>query len=106
MRAAEFRGLSTYQHLAVVLGLPIRGEHLVKEIGHLLGEISEDEVNRGRPMLSALVVSASGRPGSGHFYLTRKLGRLTGTKADEEEFLLQERQALYQTWQRPLPNAT
>ena len=105
MRAAEYRGLSTYQQLAVVLGLPTRGEHLARDIGHLLGEISEDEAVRGCPMLSALVVGASGRPGSGFFTLARKLGRLPGSEDDEEAFLHRERRAVYETWQRRLLRA-
>jgi hypothetical protein len=78
VRAAQYRGLTTYQDLAVVLGLPTRGEHLVSDIGHLLGEISEDEVARGRPMLSAVVVGSTSRPGSGFFHLARALGRFNG----------------------------
>jgi hypothetical protein len=106
VRAAEYRGLTTYQDIAVVLGLPIQGEHLAKDIGYLLGEISEDEVSHGRPMLSAVVVGFSGRPGSGFFSLARSLGRLTGPQADEEPFWRQEVQRLYETWRRPLLRST
>jgi hypothetical protein len=44
----------SYQDIAVILGVPIQGEHLAKDVGYLLGEISEDEVLNGRPMLSAV----------------------------------------------------
>lgn len=102
VRAAQYRGVTTYQDLAVVLGLPTRGSHLVSDIGHLLGEITEDEVALGRPMLSAVVVASSGRPGSGFFHLARALGRLTGGTEQEEAFWQRELNAVHQTWRRPL----
>jgi hypothetical protein len=102
VRAAQYRGLTTYQDLAVVLGLPTRGDHLVSDIGHLLGEISEDEVARGRPMLSAVVVGSTGRPGSGFFHLARALGRFDGSAGNEAKFWERELSELYKTWRRPL----
>ena len=65
VRAAQYRGVTTYQDLAVILGLPQKGSHMGREIGLVLGEIAEDEVTAGRPMLSAVAVSVSGRPGPG-----------------------------------------
>jgi hypothetical protein len=59
VRAAEYRGLTTYQDVAVIMGLPLQGIHMGQEIGHLLGEISEDESLAGRPMLSAVVVGVA-----------------------------------------------
>jgi hypothetical protein len=70
------------------------------ELGQLLGEISEDEKIQGRPMLSALAVSATtGRPSS-HFYnYTRDLGKLKSVNnPDEIAFWKSECKALYETW--------
>jgi hypothetical protein len=102
VRAAQYRGLTTYQDLAVVLGLPTRGSHLVSDIGHLLGEITEDEVARGRPMLSAVVVASGRRRGTGFFGLARGLGRLHGGPDQEDSFWRRELDAVYETWRRPL----
>ncbi len=44
-----------------------------KEVGHLLGEITEDEVARQRPMLSAVVVDVKGKVGPGFFTWLRSL---------------------------------
>jgi alkylated DNA nucleotide flippase Atl1 len=52
VRAAQYRGVTTYQDIAVIMGLPLSGSHMAKEVGQVLGEISEDEVTAGRPMLS------------------------------------------------------
>lgn len=102
LHAAEYGGMTTYQDVATIMCLPLQGSHMGKETGHILGEISEDEVNAGRPMLSAIAVSVAGRPGPGFFELARHLGRFNGKSADEERFWHQECQAIYETWKRPL----
>lgn len=50
-------------------------------MGEIIGEISEDEVGQNRPMLSAVCVGVSGKPGPGFYTWVRQLGRL----ASEEE---------------------
>jgi hypothetical protein len=102
VHAAEYRGVTTYQDLAVIMGLPLRGSHMGAETGQILGEISEDEVNAGRPMLSAVAVAVSGKPGPGFFGLAMDLGRFSARPGDEENFWRQELQAVYETWRRPL----
>src|SRR5687768_13669738 len=82
VRAAQYRGMTTYQDIAVILGLPLTGSHMGSEIGHILGEISEDEVHRGRPMLSSAAVGVNGKPGPGFYGLARDLGRLKGDSDD------------------------
>lgn len=102
VRAAQYRGLTTYQDIAVIMGLPIKGSHMGTETGHILGEISEDEVNAGRPMLSAIAVSVTGKAGPGFYALAKELGRM---HADESESAFWEREvnAVYEAWRRPLP---
>jgi predicted nuclease of predicted toxin-antitoxin system len=80
---------------------PLQGNYMSREIGQLLGEISEDEVQAGRPMLSAVAGSAAGKTGGGFFDLARELGRLP-VGADEVPFLRQEQEAVYLAWKRPL----
>jgi hypothetical protein len=82
VRAAQYRGLTTYQDIAVIMGLPVSGSHMGKETGHILGEISEDEVLSKRPMLSGVAVGVSGKPGPGFYGLAREIGLL---KAGEDE---------------------
>jgi hypothetical protein len=84
------------------MGLRLRGSHMGKEVGWILGEIAEDEVNAGRAMLSALAVGVSGKPGPGFYSLARSLGRLKG-QPDELKFWEAERSADYAAWKRPLP---
>jgi hypothetical protein len=63
IKAAQHHGVVTYQELADLVGLPLQGNFMGKELGHYTGEISREEMEHGRPMLSAIVVGASGKPG-------------------------------------------
>lgn len=104
--AARYRGTVTYQEIAQVMGLPLRGSHMGKEVGHVLGEIAEDECAANRPMLSAVAVGVSGKPGPGLFALARDLGRLTEkSTVAEAKFWETESAACYVTWQRVLREA-
>jgi hypothetical protein len=102
VRAAQYRGLTTYQDIAVIMGLPIKGAYMGSETGHVLGEISEDEVNAGRPMLSAVAVNVNHKAGPGFFGLAKELGRMAA-REDEAEFWEREVKAVYDAWRRPLP---
>lgn len=104
VRAAELRGVTTYQDIAVIMGLPMQGNHMGRETGRLLGEISRDEVQASRPMLSSVVVGVSGEPGPGFFALARELGLLQSAE-DDHAFWESERDRTYVTWRRDLPGA-
>jgi hypothetical protein len=101
VRAAQYGGVTTYQDLAIIMALPSTGSHMGKETGHILGEIVEDEVNAGRPMLSAVAVGVSGRPGPGFYTLARQLGKFADG-ANELEFWEAERERVYRAWKRPI----
>jgi hypothetical protein len=99
--AASYRGTVTYQEIAAIMGLPLIGSHMAREVGLILGEISEDEVNNDRPMLSAVAVSKDGKSSEGFFGLAESLGRLTErNEVKDKQFWENERQALYKLWQR------
>ena len=102
VRAAQYQGRTTYQDIALLMGLPQSGNYMGKEVGLILGEISEDEVRAGRPMLSSVAVGVNGKAGSGFFGLARDLGRLDQNK-DESAFWNEELRATYSAWRRPLP---
>jgi hypothetical protein len=102
VRAAEHKGVTNYQNLALLMKLPIVGSHMGSETGKILGEISEDEIALGRPMLSAVCVTKEGGAGAGFFVLARQLGRLE-EGGDEDAFWRAELKAVYETWRRPMP---
>ena len=101
IQVAQHRGTITYQDIAVIAGLPTQGSYMGSELGKILGTISQDEHDAGRPMLSAVVVHKDGTMGDGFFTFARELG-LIGPEDDEEAFLKAEREKVYQTWARPI----
>jgi hypothetical protein len=102
--AARYRGVVTYQHLAGLAGLPLTGSYLGKEIGMYLGAISEAEHELGRPLISAVAVSATDAPGPGFFGIAKHLGKYRGTTTvDERAFWLAEREAAYDAWKQSFP---
>jgi hypothetical protein len=103
IEAARHRGTVTYQEIAKIVGLPLSGNHMQGEIGHLLGEISEDEHLYGRPLLSAVAVNSKGNPGAGFFELARLLGELASKDpADESRFWADQKAEIYAVWAEDL----
>jgi len=101
IRAARYRGMTTYKAVADIMGLPLTGRHMGAEVGHMLGEISQDELDRGRPMLSAIAVSSRGSLGPGFFNLARGVGKLQDdSKEGEQRFWEKEKEAVYATWRK------
>ncbi|MBZ0282892.1 MAG: hypothetical protein K8L97_19285 [Anaerolineae bacterium] len=101
INAARNRGKTTYQQIAEIMGLPLSGNHMGLEVGQMLGEISEDENNQGRPMLSSVVTRADGSVGDGFFALARDFGKLTDdTPEGKERFCQTEREKVYTVWQK------
>lgn len=74
INAAQHQGFCTYQEIAQAVGLPTAGSYMGSVVGELLGNISENEVSLGRPMLSAIVVGVNGQPGSGFIPYAKELG--------------------------------
>lgn len=95
--AAKYRGTITYQEIAKLIGLPLSGNLMGSTIGKILGEISEDEVKNGHPMLSAIAVSVQGTPGPGFFLLAKEFGKIKESE-DEKKFWKAECQSVYDTW--------
>ena len=101
IKAARYKGTTTYQAIAEMMGLPLRGSYMGSEVGKILGEISEDELNQGRPMLSAIAVGVRGLPGPGFFSLAREFAKLQDdSKEGEHRFWEKEKAAVYATWQK------
>jgi DNA-binding transcriptional MerR regulator len=97
--AAAGRRTLRYADVARLMGIPTRGQSMGTKVGGLLDEVCEEEVREGRPMLSALVVGYTGRPGKGFFALAEALGRLKPSE-DQAAFWARELEAVYDTWRR------
>jgi hypothetical protein len=97
INAAQHQGFCTYQEIAQAVGLPTAGSYMGSVVGELLGNISENEVSLGRPMLSAIVVGVNGKPGSGFIPYAKELG-LFKDGDDEDTFWQKECQKIYEEW--------
>ena len=103
IQAAQYRGYVTYQEIAQIMNLPLTGSYMGSQVGQIIGEISEEEHKRGRPMLSAIVVGISGSPGEGFFALAKILGyQFEESSSGKRKFWEDERQKVYSTFQREL----
>ena len=72
---------------------------MARQVGQVLGEVSEDENQAGRPMLSAIAVNEAGTPGEGFFKLARRLGRLAESgSVGDSDFLAAEQKRVYDAW--------
>jgi len=101
INAAEYQGVISYQEVAKIMGLPLIGNYMSKEIGQILGEISQNEHDQGRPMLSAIAVSKGGLTGDGFFNLAKVLGySFEDTEIGKKSFLEDMSQKVYKVWSR------
>jgi hypothetical protein len=100
LTAALYRGTVSNMDVAKIIGITQPGNHMSREVGHILGEIAEDEHNVGRPMLSAVAVRSTGEPGEGFFKLARALELIESDcgEAAQHRFWEQTRDAVYATW--------
>ncbi|OGX37172.1 MAG: hypothetical protein A3C53_03335 [Omnitrophica WOR_2 bacterium RIFCSPHIGHO2_02_FULL_68_15] len=98
--AAEYRGLVTYTQVAHILGIHSLGHHMARQVGQILGEISEDEHRANRPMLSVVAVGSGGMPGEGFFGLARRLKKFSGSDpSSKRRFWATEQERVYKVWQ-------
>ena len=97
INAAQHRGLTTYQEIAQIIGLPTSGNYMGSRIGESLGAISANEKKQSRPMLSAIAVGINGKPGAGFFPWAKKLHYLSEGE-DEQAFWENECKRIYEEW--------
>ena len=70
---------ATYSEIAPLADLDMDDPSHRDEIGRLLGEISEHEHGKNRPLLSVVVIHKDNNmPGPGFFKLAKRLGRYDG----------------------------
>ena len=103
IQAAERGELVYYSDLALATGREMKGPHWAVHLGRILGQISAEEVEAGRPMLSAIVVSRDSKlPGEGFFNLGQELHRVDAGE-DEAAFAGRQMRRVYEYWQTLTP---
>lgn len=97
--AAESGQIISYKEVGNILGIKSFGDHYAREVGRVLGEISDDEHGNGRPMLSAIAHNEAGSPGPGFYKCARDPGFAISTdRKDELAFWEKEQSRVYQEW--------
>ena len=99
--AAKGQKKLDYTDVAKIMGIAETGNYMGAETGHLLGEISENEHNNQRPLLSAVVVKSNvGIPGPGFFTLACQLHKLEENATPERKkiFWKNELNQVYERW--------
>jgi len=100
INAAKHSSMATCQEIAQACGLPTAGSYMSSVVGTILGTISENELEHGRPFLSSLAVGVSGKPGPGFFDWAKEL-HAASENQDEEDFFSQECMRIYEEWKTP-----
>ena len=101
IEVARNRGTTTYQRIAEIIEMPMSGSYMGREVGDVIGAISANEVEHGRPMLSAIVVNTRGFPGEGFYWLAEEKGLYNPADyANPEDFWHEEQAKVYETWKR------
>lgn len=93
----------TYTDFGARFGITPDMEFHFHELAGNIGAVSQFESERGRPMLSCLVVRADEKmmPGRGFFDLAFNLGRMKFTPDDADnrlKFQISELRAVYEHW--------
>lgn len=100
INAAQHFGFCTYQEIAQAIGISTAGSYMGKIVSELIGLISQNEIEQGRPMLSSIVVGVSGKPGDGYYEWAKELGLLQEDD-DKETFWKKQCQLIYDEWKIP-----
>ncbi len=97
VRLAKAGQTTNYSNIAPLVGLDMEKVADREKISEILGEISSQEFEHGRPMLSSVVVGkVSGKPGPGFFELAESLDLYDGK--DDDEFYSQELEKVFAEW--------
>ncbi|MDO8491332.1 MAG: hypothetical protein Q7T04_04890 [Dehalococcoidia bacterium] len=97
IQIARRRRLTNYTDAGAVVGLEMASEVGRIQIAQILDEINAQELSRGAPMLSALVIYQDRkRPGPGFFTCAKGLGKLRDN--DEDGFWAREVAAVHVWW--------
>lgn len=82
IRLARAQNLAAYSDVSPLVGLVMDREEDRDEMARLLGEIAVHEHNKGRPMLTSLIVHRGNdnNPGEGFFSIAQELGIFNGSR--------------------------
>lgn len=102
IKLAKNKEHKRYQELSdeFMLGYDMHDIQDRQEIGNILGQISESEHSKGRPLLSVFIQHEDGLPGSGFFTMAEQLGRFIPNFMDKRQFVTREMAYAYNYWNK------
>ena len=109
-RVAKKQKKTTYKAIASMAGLNLCNPEHWEELARILAEISTQEHNHGRPLLSVVVVlqeanMEKARPGNNFFTLARNLGLYSGHgELTDRAFFSKELSKVHASWKEPAAN--
>lgn len=98
IKAARNQRVVYYAEVGKLLNFSMDNPSHRVELGRILGEISTEEHEKGRPLLSAVVVHKEDhQPGEGFFNLARELGKKRPDE-DSDAFYASELKRVFNAW--------
>ncbi len=98
IEAARNRRVVYYAEVGRLLNFSMDNPSHRVELGKILGEISTEEYEEGRPLLSAVVVHKEDhQPGEGFFSLAKELGQKRPDE-DSDAFYASELERVFIAW--------
>lgn len=98
IKAAKNQKVVYYAEVGELLNFSMDNPHHRKELGRILGEISTEEDDNDRPLLSAVVVHKEDHlPGEGFFNLAKELGKQKPDE-DNDTFYTNELRKVFDAW--------
>jgi hypothetical protein len=97
--AAKEKRFLTYSDVSAAIGLSLTDAEGLNKLSVLLEEIADHEIDAGRPLLVAIIVSDSNNmPGSGLFSYAKRKGLMSAKDKDKLTFFLAEAKKVHEFW--------
>ena len=99
IQAAKEKRFVTYSEIAAAIGLGLTDSAGLNKLSILLEEIADHEINAGRPLLVAIIVSdTNNMPGGGLFSYAKRKGLMKAKDKDKLAFFLTEAKKAHEFW--------
>jgi hypothetical protein len=99
--AAKEKRFITYSDLAAAIQLSLTDAEGLNKLNVLLTEIADQELDAGRPLLVAIIVSESNNmPGSGLFSYAKRKGLMKAKDKDNLTFFVTEAKKVHEFWSK------
>jgi hypothetical protein len=97
--AARAKKFVTYNDVSAAIGLSLTDAEGLNKLSVLLEEIADHEIEAGRPLLVAIIVSdTNNMPGGGLFNYAKRKGLMKAKDKDNLTFFVTEAKKVHDYW--------